>query len=116
MNEHPGGDLLLLDRAGDDATIEFEGQEHSADAKEILKGKLIGCLKKEWLLQNKSLFLRKCDKILYLENVIKDLVVLLGKCDKLVVNKFIGVAFLKMLRLIKKIEASIKLIKCVEEF
>jgi cytochrome b involved in lipid metabolism len=47
LNEHPGGDLLLLDRAGNDATIEFDGQEHSADAKEILKEKLIGRLKIE---------------------------------------------------------------------
>lgn len=47
LNEHPGGDLLLLDRAGSDATIEFEGQEHSADAKEILREKLIGRLKNE---------------------------------------------------------------------
>lgn len=33
IKEHPGGDLVIIDRAGDDATIEFEGQEHSADAK-----------------------------------------------------------------------------------
>ncbi|KAI6205249.1 Cytochrome b5 [Aphelenchoides besseyi] len=45
LNEHPGGDLVLLDRLGDDATIEFYGQEHSVDAQMMLKGRLIGLLK-----------------------------------------------------------------------
>ncbi|KAI6221423.1 Cytochrome b5 heme-binding domain-containing protein [Aphelenchoides fujianensis] len=47
FDEHPGGDIVLLDRIGDDATIEFYGQEHSADAKEMLKDRLIGRLKDE---------------------------------------------------------------------
>jgi cytochrome-b5 reductase len=46
LHEHPGGDLVIVDLLGKDATIEFEGQEHSADAKEILRDKLIGRLKR----------------------------------------------------------------------
>jgi cytochrome-b5 reductase len=47
LNEHPGGDILLLGWSGMDATTEFDGQEHSKDAKEILREKLIGRLKAE---------------------------------------------------------------------
>ncbi|KAI6173594.1 Cytochrome b5 [Aphelenchoides besseyi] len=47
LNEHPGGELVLLDRLGGDATIEFYGQEHSVDAQIMLKDRLIGLLKEQ---------------------------------------------------------------------
>lgn len=42
LNEHPGGDKVLLEQAGRDATENFEDVGHSVDAKEMLKQYLIG--------------------------------------------------------------------------
>ncbi|XP_070617822.1 cytochrome b5 type B [Erythrolamprus reginae] len=42
LDEHPGGDKVLLEQAGRDATESFEDVGHSADAKEMLKQYLIG--------------------------------------------------------------------------
>ncbi|CAO3625232.1 unnamed protein product [Cunninghamella blakesleeana] len=40
--EHPGGEEVLLDEAGKDATESFEDIGHSDEAREILEGYLIG--------------------------------------------------------------------------
>ncbi|XP_058011550.1 uncharacterized protein LOC131184371 isoform X2 [Ahaetulla prasina] len=42
LDEHPGGDKVLLEQAGRDATESFEDVGHSMDAKEMLKQYLIG--------------------------------------------------------------------------
>ncbi|EGV62467.1 Cytochrome b5 [Yamadazyma tenuis] len=44
LDEHPGGEEVVLDVAGTDATEEFDDIGHSDDAHEILKGLLIGKL------------------------------------------------------------------------
>ncbi|CAH6722362.1 cytochrome b5 [[Candida] jaroonii] len=45
VDEHPGGEEVLVDCAGTDATEEFDDIGHSDDAHEILKGLLVGKLK-----------------------------------------------------------------------
>ncbi|XP_060109728.1 cytochrome b5 type B [Heteronotia binoei] len=42
LNEHPGGEEVLLEQAGRDATESFEDVGHSADAQEMLTQYLIG--------------------------------------------------------------------------
>jgi len=42
LDEHPGGEEVLLDMAGKDATDAFEDVGHSDEAREILAGLLIG--------------------------------------------------------------------------
>ncbi|WFD37939.1 uncharacterized protein MJAP1_000887 [Malassezia japonica] len=44
MPEHPGGDEVLTTEAGKDATEHFEDVGHSDDARDQLKGMLIGTL------------------------------------------------------------------------
>ncbi|CCE78169.1 Piso0_000785 [Millerozyma farinosa CBS 7064] len=44
IDEHPGGEEVVLDVAGQDATEAFDDIGHSDDAREILKGLLIGKL------------------------------------------------------------------------
>ncbi|KAI9769124.1 MAG: hypothetical protein M1840_004475 [Geoglossum simile] len=46
VDEHPGGDEVLLDVAGQDATEAFEDVGHSDEAREILSTYLIGKLKR----------------------------------------------------------------------
>ncbi|KAK6354859.1 hypothetical protein TWF696_003990 [Orbilia brochopaga] len=46
VDEHPGGEEVLLDVAGQDATEAFEDVGHSDEAREILSGYLIGDLKR----------------------------------------------------------------------
>jgi len=46
VDEHPGGEEVLLDVAGQDATEAFEDVGHSDEAREILTGLLIGDLKR----------------------------------------------------------------------
>jgi len=46
IDEHPGGEEVLLDVAGQDATEAFEDVGHSDEAREILDGMLIGKLKR----------------------------------------------------------------------
>jgi len=47
VDEHPGGEEVLLDVAGQDATEAFEDVGHSDEAREILDGLLIGDLKRQ---------------------------------------------------------------------
>ncbi|XP_071091535.1 cytochrome b5-like [Haliotis cracherodii] len=42
LEEHPGGEEVLLEQAGDDATESFEDVGHSTDARELMKDYLIG--------------------------------------------------------------------------
>jgi len=46
VDEHPGGEEVLLDVGGQDATEAFEDVGHSDEAREILEGLLIGKLKR----------------------------------------------------------------------
>ncbi|EON69283.1 cytochrome b5 [Coniosporium apollinis CBS 100218] len=47
VDEHPGGEEVLLDVGGQDATEAFEDVGHSDEAREILEGLLVGKLKRE---------------------------------------------------------------------
>ncbi|KAJ9661593.1 hypothetical protein H2201_006449 [Coniosporium apollinis] len=47
VDEHPGGEEVLLDVGGQDATEAFEDVGHSDEAREILAGLLVGKLKRE---------------------------------------------------------------------
>nr|AFJ91727.1 cytochrome b5 [Ostrea edulis] len=42
LEEHPGGEEVLLEQAGRDATEAFEDVGHSTDARELMKDYLIG--------------------------------------------------------------------------
>ncbi|CAF9909774.1 MAG: hypothetical protein ALECFALPRED_005994 [Alectoria fallacina] len=46
IDEHPGGEEVLLDVGGQDATEPFEDVGHSDEAREILDGLLVGKLKR----------------------------------------------------------------------
>ncbi|KAI9702848.1 MAG: hypothetical protein M1836_008062 [Candelina mexicana] len=46
VDEHPGGEEVLLDVGGQDATEAFEDVGHSDEAREILQGLLVGNLKR----------------------------------------------------------------------
>jgi len=46
VDEHPGGEEVLLDVGGQDATEAFEDVGHSDEAREILTGMLVGNLKR----------------------------------------------------------------------
>lgn len=46
VDEHPGGEEVLLDVAGQDATEAFEDVGHSDEAREILDGLIVGKLKR----------------------------------------------------------------------
>ncbi|GME76908.1 unnamed protein product [Ambrosiozyma monospora] len=45
LDEHPGGEEVILDCAGTDATEPFEDIGHSEDAREVLAGLYVGELK-----------------------------------------------------------------------
>ncbi|CAI6331721.1 unnamed protein product [Periconia digitata] len=47
VDEHPGGEEVLLDVGGQDSTEAFEDVGHSDEAREILDGLLVGNLKRE---------------------------------------------------------------------
>ena len=42
MDEHPGGDEVILAEAGQDATEAFEDVGHSDEARALLPGMLVG--------------------------------------------------------------------------
>jgi len=42
LDEHPGGEEVLLEQAGGDATEAFEDVGHSTDARDLMKDYLIG--------------------------------------------------------------------------
>ncbi|RWS04649.1 Cytochrome b5-like protein [Dinothrombium tinctorium] len=42
LEEHPGGEEVLLEQAGKDATEAFEDVGHSSDARELMKQYLVG--------------------------------------------------------------------------
>jgi len=46
VDEHPGGEEVLLDVGGQDATEAFEDVGHSDEAREILEPLLVGSLKR----------------------------------------------------------------------
>ncbi|MCJ1441912.1 MAG: hypothetical protein MMC23_002404 [Stictis urceolatum] len=46
VDEHPGGEEVMLDAGGQDATEAFEDVGHSDEAREILEGLKIGTLKR----------------------------------------------------------------------
>jgi cytochrome b involved in lipid metabolism len=47
VDEHPGGEEVMLDVAGQDATEAFEDIGHSDEAREILEGLIVGTLKRK---------------------------------------------------------------------
>ncbi|KAJ9584043.1 hypothetical protein L9F63_021620 [Diploptera punctata] len=47
LNEHPGGEEVLLEQAGKDGTEAFEDVGHSTDAREMMKKYKIGDLVEE---------------------------------------------------------------------
>ncbi|KAF5606951.1 cytochrome b5 [Fusarium subglutinans] len=55
LDEHPGGEEVMLDVAGQDATEAFEDVGHSDEAREVLDGLLVGELKR--LVSNRALYL-----------------------------------------------------------
>jgi cytochrome b involved in lipid metabolism len=46
LTDHSGGEEVLLDVGGQDATEAFEDVGHSDEAREILQGLLVGSLKR----------------------------------------------------------------------
>ncbi|XP_025192543.1 cytochrome b5 isoform X2 [Melanaphis sacchari] len=54
LNDHPGGEEVLLEQAGKDATEEFEDVGHSSDAREVMQKYKIGELIEEDKKQNKK--------------------------------------------------------------
>ncbi|KAJ5776506.1 uncharacterized protein N7511_001517 [Penicillium nucicola] len=46
VDEHPGGEEVLLDVGGQDSTEAFEDVGHSDEAREILDGLLVGTVKR----------------------------------------------------------------------
>ncbi|XP_065064801.1 cytochrome b5-like isoform X1 [Rhopilema esculentum] len=47
LEEHPGGEEVLLELAGSDGSESFEDVGHSTDAREIMEKYLVGELKEE---------------------------------------------------------------------
>lgn len=47
MFQHPGGEEVLLEQGGKDATEQFEDVGHSTDARTMMKDYLIGELNEE---------------------------------------------------------------------
>ncbi|CAH1269683.1 CYB5A [Branchiostoma lanceolatum] len=53
LEEHPGGEEVLLEQAGKDGTESFEDVGHSEDARELMENYLIGELRDEDKASNK---------------------------------------------------------------
>jgi len=47
LEEHPGGEEVLLEQSGKDATESFEDVGHSSDARDLMKDYLVGELAEE---------------------------------------------------------------------
>jgi len=47
LDEHPGGEEVLLEQAGKDATENFEDVGHSTDARELMKDYHVGTIVEE---------------------------------------------------------------------
>ncbi|RMX49357.1 hypothetical protein pdam_00014784 [Pocillopora damicornis] len=54
LDEHPGGEEVLLEQAGGDATENFEDVGHSSDARELMEQYLVGELAEEDRIPEKS--------------------------------------------------------------
>ncbi|KAJ2085755.1 hypothetical protein GGI16_006732, partial [Coemansia sp. S142-1] len=54
LDEHPGGEEVILEHAGIDATEAFEDIGHSDDARELLKDYFIGDLEVEYPTAGKA--------------------------------------------------------------
>ncbi|KAL9974495.1 hypothetical protein ACROYT_G011533 [Oculina patagonica] len=54
LDEHPGGEEVLLEQAGGDATENFEDVGHSSDARELMESYLIGELVDEDKISEKT--------------------------------------------------------------
>ncbi|KAJ6560351.1 cytochrome b5-like heme/steroid binding domain-containing protein [Mycena capillaripes] len=54
LDEHPGGDEVILAETGQDATEAFEDVGHSDEARELLPGMLVGEFEKNSELKLKS--------------------------------------------------------------
>jgi len=66
LEEHPGGEEILLEQAGGYATEAFEDVGHSSDARELMKDYLIGDLAKED--KEKQIFQEKSNPYLTEQN------------------------------------------------
>ncbi|KAI0921710.1 hypothetical protein AcW2_006599 [Taiwanofungus camphoratus] len=56
IDEHPGGDEVILAETGKDATEAFEDVGHSDEARSILQGLLVGEFEKDGELKVKSTY------------------------------------------------------------
>lgn len=57
LNPHSGGEEVMMDVGGQDATEAFEDVGHSDEAREILNGLLVGNLKRQVLLPPSSILI-----------------------------------------------------------
>ena len=60
--QHPGGEEVLIEQAGKDATESFEDVGHSTDARDIMKKYKIGelcevCVKKIFIISRTIIFI-----------------------------------------------------------
>ncbi|KAF8592720.1 cytochrome b5 [Ramaria rubella] len=55
IDEHPGGDEVMLAEAGKDATEAFEDVGHSDEARDLLPGLFVGNFEKGSLLKTKEM-------------------------------------------------------------
>lgn len=54
LDDHPGGEEILIEQAGKDATEVFRDVSHSTDAKELMKTYLIGQLPENEAIDHKD--------------------------------------------------------------
>lgn len=54
LEEHPGGEEVLLEQAGQDSTESFEDVGHSTDARELMQDYLVGVLPKDEVIVQKE--------------------------------------------------------------
>ncbi|MQM21070.1 hypothetical protein Taro_054102 [Colocasia esculenta] len=56
LDEHPGGDDVLISAAGKDATYEFEDAGHSKTARELMKGFCVGEVDSSPIIEELEIF------------------------------------------------------------